>query len=199
MCEVASLTKITVTEQSMKTYFIKDLRTIMKTSAWLLKHHSGPTQRSHRKPQHLLQTQFGLHAHQATKVQKFGRLSEWNHRKLVPDSIKTKTPSPSLLITRGCDGVTGTVLIRRRYITCHYQGNTHSRMNMVLHRHRSISPPKLKDYLKNSRFHSRTSRNKEGVCAPAGCGGNTLLDGFRAFLLKLGHKCFYVPEYWPRR
>lgn len=60
-------------------------------------------------------------------------------------------------------------------------------------------PPKLKDYLKNSRFHSKTSRNKEGVCAPAGCGGNTHSDGFRAFLLKLGHKCFYVPEYWPRR
>lgn len=109
--DVFQTTKITVTEQSMKTYFIKDLRTVMKTSAWLLKHHSGPTQRSHRKPKHLLQTQFGLHAHQATKVQRFGRLSEWNHRKLVPDSIKTKTPSPSLLITRGYDGVTGTVLI----------------------------------------------------------------------------------------
>lgn len=119
---------------------------------------------AHTENLNICYKQFGLHTHQATKVQRFGRLSEWNHRKLVPDSIKTKTPSPSLLITQGCDGVTGTVLIGGDPLHVIIK-ETHRRMNMVLHRHRSIPPPpKLKDYLKNSRFHSKAKRNKEGVC-----------------------------------
>lgn len=118
---------------------------------------------AHTENLNICYKQFGLHTHQATKVQRFGRLSEWNHRKLVPDSIKTKTPSPSLLITQGCDGVTGTVLIGGDPLHVIIK-ETHRRMNMVLHRHRSIPPPKLKDYLKNSRFHSKARRNKEGVC-----------------------------------
>lgn len=193
-----SYTKITVTEQSMKTYFIKDLCTVMKTHLHGFWNIIQVPLSAHTENLNICYKQFGLHTHQATKVQRFGRLSEWNHRKLVPDSIKTKTPSPSLLITQGCDGVTGRVLIGGDPLHVIIK-ETHRRMNMVLHRHRSIPPPKLKDYLKNSRFHSKTRRNKEGVCAPAGCGGNTHSDGFRAFLLKLGHKCFYVPEYWPRR